>query len=292
LGWNREGTYAQDGDLAQLVGLRHKNFIIRLHSGAEFQSHRGVIQHDDLIGKPWGSQVFSHNGSPFFLMPPTLADLVASTKRITQILYPKDIGFIFVMMGIGPGQHVLEAGTGSGALTSAFAYVLGPDGHVTSYEAREEMQALARNNLESLGLLERVELKRRDIREGFDEVGVDALFLDVPNPWDYMAVVRAALRPGGAFGCILPTTNQVQTLLAALRQYGFAFQEVCEVMLRWYKADPARFRPVDRMVGHTGYLVFARPVLLEGEGQSRQLMEEAGLVDGGAEVDELDDAEA
>jgi len=280
LTWNREGTLAQDGDLAQLVGLRHKNFIFRLQSGAVFQSHRGVIQHDDLIGKSWGSQVFSHNGSPFFLLPPTLADLVANTKRITQILYPKDIGFIFVMMGIGPGQHVLEAGTGSGALTSAFAYAVGPEGHVTSYEVREEMQALARSNLASLGMLERVDLKIREIGQGFDEVGVNALFLDVPNPWDYLAQVRSALRPGGAFGSILPTSNQVQRLLSALRQADFAFIEVCEVLLRWYKADAERFRPVDRMVGHTGFLIFARPVLV-GEGpQSRLLMDEAGLTSG------------
>ncbi len=262
--WNRQGTYVEDGDLAQLVGLRHKNFIIRLQSGAVFQSHRGVIQHDELIGKPWGSQVFSHNGSPFFLLPPTLADLVANTKRITQILYPKDIGFIFVMMGVGPGQHILEAGTGSGALTSAFAYAVGPEGHVTSYEVREEMQSLARSNLTTLGMLERVDLKLRDIGDGFDEVGVDALFLDVPNPWDYMAQVRGALRSGGAFACILPTTNQVQHLLSALRRANFAFIEVCEMLLRWYKSDPDRFRPVDRMIGHTGFLVFARPVIVGG----------------------------
>ena len=288
--WNREGILAQDGDLAQLVGLRHKNFIFRLQSGAVFQSHRGVIQHDELIGKSWGSQVFSHNGSPFFLLPPTLADLVANTKRITQILYPKDIGFIFVMMGIGPGQHVLEAGTGSGALTSAFAYAVGPDGHVTSYEVREEMQALARSNLASLGMLERVDLKIREIGQGFDEVGVNALFLDVPNPWDYLAQVRSALRPGGAFGSILPTANQVQKLLSALRQADFAFIEVCEVLLRWYKADAERFRPVDRMVGHTGFLIFARPVLV-GEGpQSRLLLDEAGLTSVEDEDADQDDA--
>lgn len=287
--WNREGILAQDGDLAQLVGLRHKNFIFRLQSGAVFQSHRGVIQHDELIGKSWGSQVFSHNGSPFFLLPPTLADLVANTKRITQILYPKDIGFIFVMMGIGPGQHVVEAGTGSGALTSAFAYAVGPDGHVTSYEVREEMQALARSNLASLGMLERVDLKIREIGQGLDEVGVNALFLDVPNPWDYLAQVRSTLRPGGAFGAILPTANQVQKLLSALRQADFAFIEVCEVLLRWYKADAERFRPVDRMVGHTGFLIFARPVLV-GEGpQSRLLLDEAGLTsDEDADADQDD----
>jgi len=277
LGWNTHGAYARDGDLIQLVGLRHKNFIFRLRAGAEFQSHRGVLKHDEIIGKPWGSQVFSHNGSPFFLLPPSLADILAITKRNTQILYPKDIGFILVMMGIGPGQHVVEAGTGSGALTTAFAFAVGPQGHVSSYEIRSDFQDLARKNISLLGLDDRVAFKLRDIREGFDEREADALFLDVPNPWDYISQVRAALKPGGNFGCILPTTNQVQKVLLALREEHFAFLEVCETFLRWYRAHPARLRPTDRMVGHTGYLVFARPVLVGDENQSQELLEEAGI---------------
>src|SRR5512144_934183 len=112
---------ARDGDLAELVGLRHKHFILTLKAGTEFQTHRGVLQHDDLIGKPWGSQVFSHKGSPFFLLQPSLADLLNDLPRNTQILYPKDIGFILVTMGVMPGQTVMEAGTGSGSMTIALA---------------------------------------------------------------------------------------------------------------------------------------------------------------------------
>jgi tRNA (adenine57-N1/adenine58-N1)-methyltransferase catalytic subunit len=111
-------SVARDGDLAQLVGLRHKHFILTLQTGAKFETHRGVLQHDDLIGKPWGTQVFSHLGAPFFLLQPSLADLLIDLPRTTQILYPKDIGFILVTMGIGHGQKVMEAGTGSGSMTT------------------------------------------------------------------------------------------------------------------------------------------------------------------------------
>jgi tRNA (adenine57-N1/adenine58-N1)-methyltransferase len=62
-------------------------------------------------------------------------------------MYPKDIGYILVTMGIGPGTHVMEAGTGSGALTTALAWAVGPQGRVTSYEIRKEMQNLARKNM-------------------------------------------------------------------------------------------------------------------------------------------------
>ncbi|MEW6180010.1 MAG: tRNA (adenine-N1)-methyltransferase [Chloroflexota bacterium] len=263
--WNLHGTTVNDGDLAQLVGLRHKSFIVRVKAGGELQTHRGIVKFDEIIGKPWGSRVRSHLGNPFYVLQPALGDLLKELPRNTQILYPKDIGFILVQMGIGEGQIIVEAGTGSGALTSAFAFAVGSKGKVISYEAREEMQKLARKNISRLGLEERVELKLRELtaEQGFDEEGVDALFLDLPNPYDYIHHVRKALKLGGFFGSILPTANQVSKLLFALRQFDFAFIDVCEVLLRYYKPEPERLRPVDRMVAHTGFLIFARPVLVE-----------------------------
>jgi len=263
LTWNLHGTHAQEGDVVELVGLRHNHFILTLKAGADLQTHRGVIKHDELIGKPFGSQIFSHSGNPFFLLQPALQDLLLDTPRTTQIMYPKDIGLILVTMSIGPGSTVLEAGSGSGALTRALAFAIGTEGRLISYEVRPEMQQLAVRNLKRMGLTDRVEFKLRDIAEGFDETNVDALYLDVANPWDYIAQVRAALKPGGFFGSILPTTNQVTKLLHALRQYEFAFTEVVEVLLRYYRTEPERLRPNDRMVAHTGYLVFSRPVLID-----------------------------
>lgn len=251
---------ARAGDLAQLVGLTHKHFIFILQPGDEFQSHRGVIKHDDLIGKPWGSQAFSHTGAPFFLLQPSLADILNDLPRNTQILYPKDIGYILVQMGIAEGQTVLEAGTGSGSMTIALATAVGGAGRVVSYEIKPDTQNLARKNLERLGLASRVDLKLRDIQQGFDETDADAFFLDVQNPYDYIGQARAALKPGGFFGTLIPTFNQVEKVLFALKQSGFAFVEVCELLLRYYKTNPSRLRPTDRMVAHTGFLVFARRI--------------------------------
>lgn len=274
--FTHSSSFAHDGDLAQLVGLRHKHFILTLQAGAKFETHRGILQHDDLIGKLWGTQVFSHIGAPFFLLQPSLADLITELPRTTQILYPKDIGFILVTMGIGPGQTVMEAGTGSGSMTTALAHTVGPQGRVISYEVKPDVQNLARKNLTRFGLESRVDFKLRDIGGGFDETDADAFFLDVPNPYDYTGQVRAALKPGGFLCCLIPTFNQVEKTLQALRQTRFAFVEVCELLLRYYKPEPARLRPTDRMVAHTGFLIFARRIEPGEDPRGRELSEEVG----------------
>jgi tRNA (adenine57-N1/adenine58-N1)-methyltransferase len=259
--WNNANNEAQEGDLVELVGVGYKHIIIQLEKDGVLHSHRGVIQHNDLIGKPWGTKTSSHTGNPFFLLQPSLADLIRGIPRSTQIMYPKDIGFILLTLGVGPGTKVLEAGTGSGGLTTALAYSVGNEGHVFSYDKREDQQKTAIKNIEKFGLAKRVTFKIRDVADGFDEMGLDALFLDVPNPYDYLVQVKAALKPGGFFGTILPTTNQVIRLLPELRRNLFSFIEVVETSIRYYKPESERFRPVDRMVAHTGYLIFARPFL-------------------------------
>jgi tRNA (adenine57-N1/adenine58-N1)-methyltransferase len=189
-------------------------------------------------------------------------------------MYPKDIGFILTSMSIGPGQTVLEAGTGSGSMTVALAYAVGPKGSVITYEKRLEFQNLARKNLERLGLDSRVEFKLGDIVDGITKKNFDACFLDVPNPWDYIQQIRTALKPGGFFCNLVPTFNQVEKLLYVLRREHFAFVEVCELLLRYYKPEPTRLRPTDRMVAHTGYLTFGRRIEPSEDKRAKALLEE------------------
>ena len=276
--WNLTSSHAREGDLVQLVGLRHKHFIFPLTPGGSMHTHRGIVKHDDLIGLPWGTQIFSHLGSPFFLLQPMLGDILTNLPRNTQILYPKEIGFIMVTMGVGPGQRIIEAGTGSGSMTIALAHAVGNEGQVISYERREEFQNLARKNLVRLGLEHRVDFRLKDIAEGLDDTDADSFFLDVPNPYDYIEQVRAALKPGGFFCTLIPTFNQVEKVLYALRRNSFAFLEMCEVLLRYYKIEPSRLRPTDRMVAHTGFLVFARRIEPSEDPRAAELLKEVGMV--------------
>lgn len=251
----------QESDLVLLVGQDRKQFIVRLKPGTVLQTHRGCVLHDDLIGQPPGREVRSHLGYPFALLQPSLTDLIAKLRRTTQIMYPKDIAHVLMRLDVKPGDRVIEAGTGSGAMALAMGRAVGSTGRLFSYEAREDILQLARANLEGLGLAALVELKQRDIGLGFDETDVDSLFLDLRCPWEYLSHVVASLKDGGLFGAIVPTTNQVTRLLRGLEmQDSFAQIEVEEVLVRAYKVVPERLRPLDRMIAHTGYLVFARKV--------------------------------
>jgi tRNA (adenine57-N1/adenine58-N1)-methyltransferase len=252
---------AQVNDLVLLIGQDRKQFVVRLVEGGQLQTHRGYLNHDDLLGQPLGREVRSHLGYPFVILRPSTSDLISQLKRTTQIMYPKDIGYTLLKLSVRPGDRIIEAGTGSGGLALALARAVGPGGTVYSYEVRPDILNLARKNLEALGLAGCVSFKLRDIAEGFDETDVDALFLDVRRPWAYLAQVTAALKDSGFFGAILPTANQVAELIHGLEdQRTFGHIEVEEVLVRPYKAVPNRLRPMDRMIAHTGYLVFARKV--------------------------------
>ena len=253
-------SVAQENDLVLLIGPRGKRFMIRLKAGATQHTHVGVVEHDALIGQPLGRQVKSHLGQPFLALEPSTHDLIKSVRRHTQIIYPKEAGYVLLKMNLYSGQRVLEAGSGSGALTLALARAVAPGGRVYSYESRPEMQRNAIRNLERVGLADYVEFKNRDIAEGFDETDVDSLFLDVRTPWDYLEQVHYALKGGGFFGALVPTTNQVSSLIAGLEQIDFGNIEVEELLLRSYKPVAARLRPADTMVGHTGFLIFARKI--------------------------------
>jgi tRNA (adenine57-N1/adenine58-N1)-methyltransferase len=256
-------TVARENDLVLLIGPRGKRFILRLQAGATRHTHKGVIEHDAIIGQPLGREVSSHLGHTFLVLEPSTHDLIMNVRRHTQIIYPKEAGYIVLKMSLYGGKRVIEAGSGSGALTLALARAVAPEGRVFSYESRPEMGRNAVRNLERVGLGDYVEFKIRDIAEGFDETGVDALFLDVRTPWDYLEQARRALKGGGFFGGLVPTTNQVSRLIAGLEGYRFGPIEVEELLVRAYKPVSARLRPADTMVGHTGFLIFARKIDVE-----------------------------
>lgn len=248
----------QSGELVLLISHKGKRYLRKLEAGGEVHTHDGKLLMDDVAEAGFGQYVKTHLGRPYLILKPTLHDLIKGVKRQTQIMYPKEIGYLMMKLGIGPGSTVIESGTGSGGLTTALAWFVGDTGRVITYERRADFFKLAGKNLERVGLSHRVEQVNQNIEDGFLHSGADALFLDVRTPWEYLPSIPKAVIPGAMCGFLLPTVNQVSDLLRGLEEGPFADPEVLEILVRRWKPVADRLRPEDRMVAHTGFLVFAR----------------------------------
>lgn len=248
----------EPGQLILLISHKGKRYLRKLEAGGEVHTHDGKLLMDEVAEAGYGQYVKTHLGKLYLVLKPTLHDLIKGVKRQTQIMYPKEIGYLMMKLGIGPGSTVIESGTGSGGLTTALAWFVGDTGKVITYERRADFYKLAGKNLERVGLAHRVEQVNRNIEDGFLHSGADALFLDVRTPWEYLPSIPSAVIPGAMCGFLLPTVNQVSDLLRGLEDGPFAEMEVLEILIRRWKPVADRLRPDDRMVAHTGFLVFAR----------------------------------
>ncbi|MEM1884668.1 MAG: tRNA (adenine-N1)-methyltransferase, partial [Candidatus Jordarchaeales archaeon] len=231
--------------------------------GETLHTHKGVVNIGALIGMPYGCAVRSSKGEKFYIVKPTLADFALKAKRATQIIYPKDLGFILLNLAVGRGSRVVEAGTGSGVLTGVLASWVMPEGRVYSYEVREEFLKVAKKNLERMGVAEYVELKNKDILEGIEEKEVDAVVLDMATPWLVVPYAYEALKAGRVMASFSPTIEQVQKTVSEMEKVGFVDIHTYECLLREIIVKEGRTRPESFMVGHTGYVTFGRKVIRE-----------------------------
>ncbi len=250
----------REGERVALIDDRGKSYYFTLEQGGEFHFHKGVIKHDEVLGKKEGSGVLSSSEITCYVFRPLLRDFVMKMPRRTQIIYPKDMGIILIWADVFPGARVLEAGTGSGALTMALLRAVGEKGTVYSYEIREDMAKWAMKNIKRfMGETENLVLKLKDVYEGIEEEGLDRVILDLVRPWDVVDAAARALTPGGVFLCFVPTVVQVQNVVEALRNQGsYQLVESLEVILRPWNIQGRSVRPFHRMVAHSGFIVTAR----------------------------------
>lgn len=243
-----------------IVGPGNFKKIVDITLSGKIGLPKGQVDVQFLAKLASGTSFEIHGEKYYLLECDTFDYIMYSLKRQTQIVYPKEGSYIAMRLDIFPGKRVGEAGTGSGAFTVYLSRLVGPYGRVYTYEQREEFFKLARKNLEEFCEYDNVIMYNKSISDGIEEKELDAFFLDVRKPWEVLEQVREALKLGGHLGILVPTTNQVSEALVALEKSGFYTIEVSEILLRKYKINPERLRPEDLMIGHTGYIIFARKI--------------------------------
>ena len=264
---HRRGLF-REGDRVQLTDPKKRMHTITLGVGKQFHTSKGILEHDELLGRPEGVVVTSTQGVPYLALRPLLQDFVLSMPRGATIVYPKDSALIVGMADLYPGARVLEAGVGSGALTCSLLRAVGDEGYVSSYERREDFAEVARANVAtffgephpswSLTVGDLTPTLRGRIDEGID-TEFDRVVLDMLAPWDCVPVVGDVLSPGGVLVVYVATTTQLSRTVETLRTDGrFTEPRAQETLLRTWHLEGLAVRPDHTMNGHTGFLVSTR----------------------------------
>jgi tRNA (adenine57-N1/adenine58-N1)-methyltransferase catalytic subunit len=249
------------GEPVQLTDPKGRTHLITLKAGASFHTHRGMLTHDEIIGGPDGNVVKSAGGTPYVVFRPLLADYTLAAKRGAAVVYPKDAAQIVAFADVFPGARVLEAGAGSGALSSWLLRAIGDQGTLVSFERRPDFAEIARQNVETFygGPPPGWQLITGEFGPDHGLADFDRVVLDMLAPWECVDAVAEALAPGGLVCCYVATTTQLSRTVEALRGHG-AFDEPAswESLIRGWHVEGLAVRPEHRMVGHTGFLVTAR----------------------------------
>jgi len=261
----RVADVVEEGSWVYLYIDRKRGKVLRAARGKIFSSDKGSIDLGSIVGASYGAEVVTSSGVRGRIYIPSISDLIYSVfSRPTQVIYPKDAGYVVLALDISPGKRILEIGMGSGAMTAYMANLVRPGGRVYAYEVREDIARIAMENLRKVGLDRYVEVKIRDASQGVDEVGLDAAFIDVGDPWRVVESVYRALRPGSRAAFFIPTFDQVSKLYSTLTSHGgWGDIRGVELIERSLDLKEGAIRPSTRMIGHTGYIIVARKHLKE-----------------------------
>jgi len=250
-----------EGERVTLTDPKGRRHSLLLGHGKEFHTTKGAVQHDALIGGPEGVVVTSTGGMEFLALRPILSEYTVSMPREAAVIYPKDAAQILMWADVFPGARVLEAGVGSGALTTSLLRAIGPTGTLHSYERRADFAAVARKNVEYFigGEHPGWTLTVGDLVESIADEPIDRAVLDMLAPWECIEALAQVLQPGGVLCCYVATATQLGKTMDTIRAHGgFTEPKGNETTTRDWHAEGLAIRPAHSTTGHTGFLVFTR----------------------------------
>ncbi|MFH1789184.1 MAG: tRNA (adenine-N1)-methyltransferase [Candidatus Altiarchaeota archaeon] len=237
-------------DLTILFDEKGGSYLVK--KSVDAHTKYGFIKADELSKAKAGDVLTSNIGKKFTVLTPDSTDFFRKAKRGPQAVTMKDCGIIAAKTGIASGSKVVEAGTGSGVLSMFLANILKP-GKIVTYEVREDFAEIAAKNFERFGI-KNIDLKQKNIYEGIDEENLDAIILDLPEPWLVVEHAKKSLKAGGYLTSYSPSITQSKKFSDELRE-DFT-HETLETLERTWNMKTVR--PDTRMLGHTGFITIAR----------------------------------
>ena len=233
-----------------------------MKSGSYIHNRWGAFRHDDIIGTPFGCKHLSFSegsNQHLYILEPTPELWSVALKTRTQIVDEMDASYITFMLNIRPGSVVVESGTGSGNMTLSLARAVNHStkaGHVYTYEYNPVRAEAAREEFRKMGLEKIVTVQCQDVCAKFDkeskggfpgvaEGTVDAVFLDLPEPWHALPHALALLKPNSPICCYSPCIGQVIETCAKLRELGFHSIRMAENKQRTSDARVVEVNEVD-----------------------------------------------
>ena len=239
-----------------------KKWLVRVSKKEQLHTHLGIIKHSDAIGKEYGSRLYTNKEKYVYLLEPTIHDYIMKIKHGTQIVYPKDLGYIVARSGLQSGQKVVEIGTGSGAVTTFLASIVKPRGHIYTFDVEPKFMEIAKKNIEKVKLEKYITMKKLDVRTAkkVPITNADLIVIDLGDPWTVVPQARKILKGSGSLIAICPTMNQLEKLVTELVQNEFSDIECTEQILRTIEAREGKTRHSFQAIGHTTYVAYARKV--------------------------------
>lgn len=251
----------KENDFVVFRDSNGKEWLRKIVSGKSLHTHNGYIEFDDIIGKEYGSIVSILNDQ-LLIMTPRHEQYTRAMKHGTNIIYDPDALAMIGSAGVGPGDSVLEIGTGSGSMTYFLAFYCTRNtntGKVVSIDLRSEHTEIARENLQRINLDKQVEFRTGDVASPtiLPETDFDAAFIDIATPFNVLKAVKNAVKSGSSIMVFLPNWYQVEQTIARAQELDLTILNVFETNRRPMDVKPEKhiMRPVFRALVYSGVII-------------------------------------